>query len=156
MGHLWVNLSKNYDFGRKWRKIGGIVYGIQCLKLATYLEIQLTDDEEEEETTKNNEEEGTKPCRIFGRVIKVRPKSQGSFIAFISSRYRYARTNIPEQPGIVIHHKASYQLLPRPAGISWFKCNTDFLSKKKDDATSGPETNHQVLASSLISLSWKK
>ena len=32
----------------------------------------------------------------------------------------------------------------------------DFLLKKHDDATLGPETNHQVLASSLISFSWKK
>ena len=31
-----------------------------------------------------------------------------------------------------------------------------FFLKKKDDATSDPETNHQVLASSLISFSWKK
>ena len=39
---------------------------------------------------------------------------------------------------------------------SWFKCNTDFLLEKQDDATSGPENNLQVLASSLISFSWKK
>ena len=31
-----------------------------------------------------------------------------------------------------------------------------FFKKKCDDATSDPETNHQVLASSLISFSWKK
>ena len=31
-----------------------------------------------------------------------------------------------------------------------------FLKKKYDDATSGPEYNHQVLASSLISFTWKK
>ena len=31
-----------------------------------------------------------------------------------------------------------------------------FKQKKTDDAASGPETNHQVLASFLISFSWKK
>ena len=32
----------------------------------------------------------------------------------------------------------------------------EFSFKKWDDATSGSETNHQVLASSLIAFSWKK
>ena len=31
-----------------------------------------------------------------------------------------------------------------------------FSLKKRDDATFGPETNHQVSASSLILFSWKK
>ena len=54
----------------------------------------------------------------------------------------------------MINSLCQYQRYPNEG--SWFKCDTDFLLKKWDDATLGPETNHQVLALSLISFSWKK
>ena len=37
-----------------------------------------------------------------------------------------------------------YQRYPNEG--SWFKCDANVLFKKYDDATLGPETNHQVLA----------
>ena len=53
-------------------------------------------------------------------------------------------------------HKKRKVSIVTNSGILWFKCNTDFLLKNQDDATSGLENKYQISASSLISFSWKK